>query len=482
MQAQLQPFNLGLLVPTPQDLQSLRPVKVQDIFVASSREFHPDGLFSIETFGKVGDEKRNRLFAFIDFKISIFHPTIYKAIIDLKSLYGGILSGKEYAVFDKVTKDFIKSNIVEGETGFAFFLKYFEQLEFEKRPSPQREVLIQLVDKYRKTCMIHQLIVMPAGLRDYSIDENGKPSEDEINPMYRKVLSISSSMDNVNLGVNSEYLDAGRYNIQLAVVEIYDYVISLLEGKKKLILGHWASRKINDTTRNVATSHIPEVTELHGDKSVSPNHTVVGLYQFLRAIMPLAVKNIRDTYLTQVFTGPNSPAILVNKKTLKKEQVGIEADDYDDWMTYEGIEKTCARFKEENLRHNVINISGRYLGLVYKGLDKTFKFVQDIDDLPEGYDPKYLSPITMAELLYMSVYKVAEKIPGFVTRYPITGYGSFYPGWTYLRTTVKSEVRTELDDNWQPMAFKAQEFPITDLSFFNSQSAASSHGPRLGLD
>jgi len=119
--------------------------------------------------------------------------------VDLKGLYGDILAGREYAVFDPATKDFIKSDILVGQTGYTFFCKHFNDLTFEERPSIKRDFTIRLVNQYRSEAFLNRLIVMPAGLRDYVIDDNGKPSEDEINKLYRKVISIASVIDNVDL-------------------------------------------------------------------------------------------------------------------------------------------------------------------------------------------------------------------------------------------------------------------------------------------
>ena len=80
MNAAMQPFNISLLILSAQDVRNVRQVKVLDIFDGFSRNFHPDGLFSVETFGKVGEEKRNRVFAYIDMHISVFHPVIFKAL------------------------------------------------------------------------------------------------------------------------------------------------------------------------------------------------------------------------------------------------------------------------------------------------------------------------------------------------------------------------------------------------------------------
>lgn len=475
------PFNIDLLILKDQDVKTLQPIKVQDIFEGGSKNFHRDGLFSVEIFGKVGEEKRNRLFSYIDMKISVFHPVIFKAICELKGLYGEILSGRSYAIFDEGTKDFIKSDQTKGQTGFKFFVDHFKEIKFEERPSAKREFNIKLLKKYADNCLMDKLVVMPAGLRDYQIDENGKPSEDEINTLYRKALAVGGYVENVNTKINEAYLDSARFNLQLTVNDIYDYIKALLEGKSKLILGKWGSRKIYNSTRNVITSYIPDTTELHSPKTVSTNQTVVGLYQYLRAILPLAVKHVRDTYLNKVFIGPNSPVVLVNKKTLKKELVNLDPEYYDEWMTYEGLEKVMARFGEENLRHEALEIEGYYIGLLYID-EKVFKFVQDKDELPEGFSENNLIPITYVQLLYLSVFRDSSSIPCFVTRYPVTGYGSIYPSYVYLKTTVRSTVKEELDDNWANSGVFAYEFPIQNEQFYNSFSPSPAHIGRLGAD
>ena len=481
MSAALLPFNIDLFIIKDSDIKNIRPVKVHDIFTASTRNFHQDGLFSIETFGKVGEEKRNRLFSYIDMRVSVFHPIVFKTLCDLKGLYAEIMSGRAYATFDKEINDFVRSDAVDGETGFNFFLSHFKELKFEERPSAKREFSIKLINKYRDNCLMNKLIVMPAGLRDYVIDANGKPSQDEINGLYLKVLSIAGVIENVDAKVNAEYLDSARQNLQLAVLEIYDYIKNMLEGKSKLILGKWAARKVFNSTRNVITSHVPDTQELHSPKTVGANQTVIGLYQYLRMILPLAVKHVRDTYLSDIFIGPNSPAMLVNPKTLKKEAVHLDAEYFDEWMTYEGLEKVFARFSEENLRHEPLEINGFYLGLIYND-GEYYCFVQDVSELPEGKDPKYLSPITFAELLYLSVYKDASEMPCFVTRYPVTGYGSIYPCYVYLKSTVKSLVRKELDASWEPTGAIAYEFPSVGVQFYNSMSPGISHLARLTAD
>jgi hypothetical protein len=459
----------------------MRPVKVLDINDGMSKNFHPDGLFSTETFGKVGEERRNRLFSYIDMHISVFHPVIFKALFDLKGLYAEIIAGTSFAVFDPETKDFEKSDAINGQTGFSFFVKHLPDIRFEERPSAKREFNIKLLNKYRNNCLLDKLVVMPAGLRDYIVDETGKPSEDEINGLYRKVLNTVGSVENVNVARNIEYLDSIRYALQQRVNEIYEYIVNMLEGKSKLLQGKWAARKVFDSTRNVITPFISNVSEFFTNRTVSTNQTTVGLYQYMRAIMPLAVKHVRDNYLSKVFIGPNSPAVLVNKKTYKKELVQLDPRFYDEWMTYDGLEKVMARFGQEELRNDVLEIGDYYIGLLYKK-GKYVKFIQDIDELPEDADRKALTPITYCELLYLSVFMGSDEIPCLVTRYPVTGYGSVYPSYVYLKTTIRAESRELLDDNWQPTGQVAHEFPIQGEQYYNAMSPSPAHLGRLGAD
>ena len=102
------PLNINLLFANEEEVRGMRPVKVLDITEGLTKNFHPDGLFSTDIFGKVGGEFRNRMFSYIDLRVPIFHPTLYKVIIRMKSLYEEILLGKSFAVFNPETKDFEK--------------------------------------------------------------------------------------------------------------------------------------------------------------------------------------------------------------------------------------------------------------------------------------------------------------------------------------------------------------------------------------
>lgn len=474
------PLNISLLILNAENTRGLRPVKVMDIFEGGSKSFHPDGLFSIETFGKVGDERRNRLFGYIDLGTKIFHPTIFKALVELKELYGDILAGKAYAVFNKSTKDFEPSVMGQGRTGFSFFIEHFHELKFEERKSTSREFNIKLIYENRANVLMDRLIVIPAGLRDFTIQENGKPDEDKINDIYRKVISISNVTRSYGAAADQEHADSTRYNLQVSVMEIYTYIVNLLQGKSKIIQGWWASRSVFNSTRNVITSNVSKTKRLNDPVTVSSTHTVAGLYQCMMAAFPIAVNLVRG-YLQDIFTGHSTPARLVNKKTLQREIKMVSSDHYDDWMTQEGLESLFGKFEVESLRHDVIEIEDSYLALIYND-GNVVRLLNDIDELPEGFDKKHVTPITYAELFYLAIQGRMKELPALVTRYPITGYGSIYPSLVYMKTTTRSQCLKILDHEWKPTESYANEFPIKGLPFVNSMSPARNHLGRLGAD
>jgi hypothetical protein len=273
--------------------------------------------------------------------------------------------------------------------------------------------------------------------------------------------------------------DAQRASLQRVGNEIYDMLTLIIEGKKNLLMGKWASRKIFNGTRNVITSMNVSSPYLGNPHNVNCNSTAVGIYQYMKANLPVAKYKLMNGFLSKVFTSVGSAVFLVNKETLMSEKVYLKSDEYDRWMTNEGIEKLITKFKENSVRHEPIQIDSRYyLGLIYLGPDNTFKLIRGIDELPEKRLKEHCFPITLTHLFYCSVYDNANKYPIYVTRYPITGIGSIYASMVFLRSTVKSEVRQELGDDWKPLGPDriAYQFP-TETDFFNS---AAPHSSKLG--
>jgi len=478
-------FNISILHLVPNNIINLGQVDSLDIFDVNG-EFNDRGLYSIAYFGPVGDIKRSRRVAYIDTKIEILHPLIFLSLGKLKSFYMDIIYAKKYAIWNPVNKDFEVSDplVKEAGTGFSFFLKYWKQIDFQRNKSISRNERITFIENNKDKALTSKVLVIPAGIRDLEVGDDGRPISDEINDIYSKLIGAANTISEAGVKHNPELFDNTRLRMQLIFQELFEYIVSLTSGKKKLLSGKWLSRRIQNGTRNVITSFIHKTTKL-GEKGIpNVNNTLVGLMQFLVAIGQSSKYLIKTGPISHAFISSELPARLINKETLQSEEVYVEPEVYDLWMSNEGLDKLYGRFSNRNIRHKPVEVADHYVALIYKGPDASFKIFYDIRDLPDGFNKKYVSPITLAELLYLSVYDKVDQYPAFMTRYPIAGEGSIYPSISSVKTTIESEKRYPLNENWQkdPDLVIAFEFPIVGGEFYDTLSPHTTRLEKLTGD
>lgn len=457
-------FNLGLLKLNANQLKLMAPITSLDIYeTANSTVFHPDGLFSTRIFGRMGEEGRDTTFAYIPLKTIIIHPVTYTRLVKIKGLYGEILTGKGYAIWNPQTKDFESSNDIDGQTGYQFFMSHWHELSPPRSQTTEgessdlstiRNQRVALFEKYREQSLIDNLLVMPAGLRDIEIDPLGRVKEGEINALYRRVLSIVNTIADT-YAKDNDILNNARVSLQNTFNEIYDTIESMLKDKRGYLQSKWASRKIVNGTRNVISAMNSAQRKLGTDESVGPNDTIIGLWQTSRGALPITRPALKRFLLDDIFASVEGLVSLIDKKTLKLVQVNISSSAFDKWTTKEGLDKIINQQSVVPARAKPIEVDGYYLALVYRPKDKmVFKVFRDITELPEGFSKDDVYPITLVELIYLCNYKNWNKLKLFVTRYPVFeagGEGSIYPSNLRVATTVKSDVRIELDENWEPI-------------------------------
>lgn len=479
------PFNISLLRLTDTQIATMKPVTSLDYFESVNGDLHEDGLFSTSIFGRVGDEVRDFRFSYIDIKTEIFHPVIYYRLVQLRGLYRGILSGSVYARWDEEQRDFVTSDEFHGQTGYAFFLSHWMDIKLVRNKSDIRDQRIALIEKYRDRSTVNRIIVMPAGLRDIEVGDDGRTVVDDINTIYRRIISISRTIPDTAGDQQSPLHNLPRHLLQMAFNEIYDTIEKMLTGKKGFLQSKWGSRRVFNGTRNVITAMDTSTEYLGGPNAQKYTDTVVGLYQLSKALLPVTIHALKTGYLSRVFSAGNEFANLVDPVTLRSEQVKLSSDTFDRWTTVEGLEKVISSYAEAGLRNRPVMLDDRYLALIYAGPNKTFKVFSSIDELPENLDKAHVRPINLVELLYLSGYKIWNNYVGFVTRYPITGTGSCFPSTIYVKTTIVGEMRRELDENWQitEESGLALEFPTYEpLAYLDSHVIQSSRLAGLGAD
>lgn len=463
------PFNVRLLQLTEQSTKTMAAIKTLDAFDGATKNFHPLGLFSNEIFGPSGDKQRLRRFAYIDVKLPVLHPLVFRTLGRLKRIYTEIMAGKTYAVWDEESKDFVKSDPVDGDTGYDFFIKRFADISLPQKLSDLRALNIKFIERTRAMATTTKVIIAPAGLRDYTIMSDGREEEDEVNKLYRKLIASANAVTPEMYKMSPKTYDRVRYSMQLTFNAIYEYYEGMIKGKHKLLLGRVITRQVRDGTRNVITTQNLEIKELFAEGSPTTNSTGIGLFQFIKAFRPLCLWHIQNGYLKRVFRSPGAPARLVNQKSLHAEEAQLPLESYDLWMTKEGNEKLFNLFGEEPRRHLPLVIDGYYLALVYND-GKVFKIFSDIDDLPEGFDRRHCRPITFAEFIYSQVYTCESRVTMNATRFPVTGFGSTYPTEPFLKVTTQSHDLAPLDEYWQAdkSVPRARQFPVRGEAFINT--------------
>lgn len=482
MKSTMLPFNVEIMRLDNERLKTTRPVTSLDYYERAGGDLHEDGLFSIGIFGRIGDEMRDKRFSYIDIRTQIFHPFLYMTLVRLRGLYKGILAGETYARWNAELGDFEAADELTGRTGFQFFVEHWPKIRFARNKSDIRDARIALMEKYRDRALVDKILVLPAGLRDIEVTDDGRTKEGEINPLYRRILSISRTIPNTEQRTSTLY-DRPRHLLQMEFNKIYELFEKMLTGKGGFVQNRWGSRRVFNGTRNVITAMDTSAEELGSPNSPRYTDTVVGLYQLSKAMLPKTIHALRNGYLSEVFAPGNGMANVIDPQTLESVQVKLSTEIYDRWYTAEGLEKVVASLGETSLRNRPVMLDRYYAALIYIGPDKTFRVFHSITDLPDGFDRKYVRPINLIELVYLSGYHVWNKQAGFVTRYPIIGTRSTYASTLYVKTTVVGEVRHELGPDWQPMGddYRALEFPTYEpLAYLDSLVVPSSR--LAGLD
>jgi len=432
MAKKLKPANIALLSPKKQDLSFLRQVQSLNTYEGATEAFDPNGFFSVETFGKVGEKTRMVRFGYIDAKLGVIHPHIYKNLHRLKSLYTDILAGRGYAKWDAKAKDFIPSDPNEGETGYSFFMSHWEELKIKGTESLKRDNVIKMIDDYRQDAIVNHIMVLPAGLRELEF-KDGRPTEDEINGLYRRLLAVTQTV-NDRVKPNDPVNDSVRFQIQKAFNDIFENLFERIEGKSGFIQSRMMARGVWHATRNVITAMDSGAGDLFGPTAPKPTEYALGLYQYVHSILPLFMYQMRTLFLKDKTWGQQY-ATLIDKKTLKPKEVELTPKNTTLYGSEEGLERLAHRFGTVKWRSEAAKIQGAYLKLICD-LGDGFYLLDSIDDVREDNHKEHIRPMTWGEVFYYACQPVSSRTPVESTRYPISEEGSSVMTRTSLRTTL----------------------------------------------
>lgn len=469
MQNRKQPLNISYLDNRLQRIAGLLPVKVLDMYGAD-REYHPQGLYSNEIFGTVGTEERSKRHGYINTRTQLLHPKTFEEMTRLKGLYKEIMQGKTYARWDAELKDFVKADILDGQTGYSFFMSHFKELDFPRTKSYRRDLVIDLINRFREQSVLNFLIVMPAGLRDVEIDEQGRPVEPEVNKLYRKILAAANSISDALVFKNDPILDRTRWSMQVAIQELWQFIMGMLGGKGGFLQSKWGSRRVVYATRNVISAMDPAPEDLNSPRTFDLTTTQVGIFQFIKGTEPVMVLSTMPQGIAQpLCQNPDGEQYLIDPKTLESVPHQLSETERVNWGSEKGRLDLLNMFGEKHRPFESITVDGLYLKLVYRDR-QGYRLLDDIRDLPTGFEPKNVYPLTWGEYFYMEAETYIARVRCLVTRYPVTGTESIYPSVPYLKSTVDAKLLYPYNEQWvlDKQGKALTEYPVLDT---NSKTA-----------
>lgn len=436
-------FSLSLLTMEKLMAIGAPAIKTGQIFEGNNL-FHSEGLFSTTIFGESGGKGRFTFGGHIDLKINILHPLVYLAITSMSSLYKAIIHGEKKAIWDSKEKTFKEDK--EGQTGYLFFVSKLKDIDFKNDLSSDlREFKIKLLTiNSVEQLEMNKLFVIPAGLRDYTVDANGRPSQDEVNDFYRSIINSTGMLD--NLTVDTEYnpfIDNIRMKIQTNVLNTYLYLLNVLDGKRGLVQNNVISRDIKYGTRNVITADSSVIHELGKGNHLRFNEMSVGMYQHSKAIAPISIARLRNTFSKIV--SPNEKTIkVINRKTLETIKITVPNKVIDEFTTDKGLNGYINKFSDMSFSTRILG-GDDYSFFMVLDNNNEIKLIDGTESLSDE-ERKLIRPITNIELLFIAICPTFNLYYASSTRYPAINQGSTFPVKPSIKPTLNMRENITVSD------------------------------------
>jgi len=474
------PLNIALMQVT-KFIADNRLMEVTSPFIhePSSTAMDSKGIFSEIIFGEMASQNRLIKMGYISLNCRVFHPKVFQNLQQLKRFYVEIMSGKSYAIWNPVERDFERAGEDEenADTGFTFFIKHFNEINFSKNASLKRNDKIKVIEEYKDRLLIDKCLVCPAGWRDLT-DVDGRVEKDSINTLYIGLLERAKAMSK---GADLDPIyDSVHYAIQRKVLEIYEYLMEFMKGKRGFFEGKFGARSIALGTRNVIASSSMEAASPSAPQFHKQDEVKVPLYQAAKGYSPLVVYWLKSLFYGPIIQQGVDQIPLIDPETLQLVYMTIDDKDKDTLLTSEGILKMVDRFRDEEYRWRAVtaNANGKpyYLYMVYDN-ETEISIVRNIEEFKAMYKLSHngaspeshkFRPLSYAEMLYIATYQASLNRSGTVTRYPVTDEQSIFPARTHLVSTSPSRVVKLIANVETNAGIDLPEYPVIGAGFLDA--------------
>lgn len=383
------------------------PVIMNQGYVATN-----DGLLSTDIFG-TSAKKRRRTYGYIDLHGHYLHPLVFKTLKRMDRRIDNICAGTARY---NINKD---GEIVEddkGGTGLEWLYKNWDKIKWKKNDSKIRNARVDFLNNEKNKIFQQYEIVQPAFYRDININDTsgGKVSIHEINRPYTKLIRLAST-----LGTASDYnfvLENTRYQIQLTLVEIYDYFKNKISGKRGIIRNNILGKSVDYGSRLVICAPHYDMNS-YKDSPVDFYYTGIPLANCCSMAFPFLFGAIKNFLMNEFeYYGKYYPVWNNDKKKIDN----VVIDDPEGYFNDEMIEKLISKY---------INSYGERFDLIelpVKDYKKpVYLRLRISNSKTKPYDPNTCSggrPCTLTDLMFIACENVCKDKHCYITRYPITDF------------------------------------------------------------
>lgn len=383
----LPPFNIRILDSDEYiKRKGCLPVTNLSIFESSSTRFHPDGLYSEAIFGQIGSKDRLVKRGYIDLRTKIITPHLFKQVMMLKTFYKDVLAGKAYAkIAPNGDLTLTTPDDPEGHSGFQWFVDVLPTLKFPQTDSVQRQDRIALIEKFKDLLLIDKFIVLPAGVRDIRLVPGRRVSPEEINKFYTSLISLTQALPATP--TSNPVFDSIKYQIQMKVMEVYNYIANLVEGKGGFAQRKFAARSVVYGSRNVITAApLTRITSTKDDPHIfDVNEAFVPLFQAIKSSMPLMVHELKTTFFDQIFLNQSDNVPLIDpERGYALLYANVSYNETTRFTTSDGINDLMSNFRNEEIHFDPVTCKGKlpdedtprdfYLYMCYDNDDEIYFF------------------------------------------------------------------------------------------------------------
>ena len=371
------------------------------------------------------------------------------------------MTGQSHAIFNETTFNFeMVSEGTEGaETGYAFFIKHMRFLAKAPQPKALRaRNLQQLLITYQKNLTTSKLLVLPAGLRDIDL-QTTRLSKDDVNKVYMSILNLSAGLVDYESSEDPLF-DGIRYQIQLKIQTLFDYIEGITKGKYGFFQKHYGSRKVAYSSRNVVSTPILDADHPDDPTNLNADETMIPLLNTLKIFQPFFNHFIRNRLYGELFLhGTTEKLPVTNPKNLSIEYISIRNAELNRYRTDKGVDRLINQFKYVGFRESAVSIRDLnnkeyWLLLTYRIPGKVFisKTAEDLKAITSRheieFDQTIVKPLTWTEAIYLGAIYISKDKHVVMTRYPVTGDTSIFPSKVHVVSTKPSErVTVYMDSN-----------------------------------